>query len=89
MRELVGDDVVTVKGKGMKRLRGGLGRQTMSIQVPKLPFVSNWWILGRSAAVRSQTLMRPSWVVLVRYCPSSERATAQISPAFVLSVDIR
>jgi hypothetical protein len=53
---------------------------TRSMHIPKLPFVSYSRILALSAAV-SHTFMRPSYVVLARYCPSSDRAMAHSSPA--------
>lgn len=47
---------------------------------PKLPLVSNSRILAPSARL-SHTLIRPSKDVAARYCPSSDRAIAHISPA--------
>lgn len=52
--------------------------------MPKLPLVSYSRIFCRPARV-SHTLMRPSYVVLARYCPSSESAIAHISPALLPS----
>jgi hypothetical protein len=52
--------------------------------MPKLPFVSKSRIFAPSATV-SQTLIRPSMVVLARYRPSAERAMAQTSPALLPS----
>lgn len=52
--------------------------------MPKLPFVSYSRIFCRAATV-SHTLMRPSYVLPARYCPSSDSAIAQISPALLPS----
>lgn len=57
---------------------------TRSIAMPKLPLVSNSLIFLQPPTL-SQTLIRPSTDVAARYCPSAERAMAQISPALLPS----
>lgn len=52
--------------------------------MPKLPFVS-YSLIFLLPAGRSHTLIRPSYVVAARNCPSSLKATAQISPALLPS----
>lgn len=51
--------------------------------MPKLPFVSNSLIFSLDDV--SHTLIRPSWVVLARYVPSSLREIAHTSPALLPS----
>ena len=60
---------------------------TKSTAIPKLPLVSYSRIFLPSARL-SHTLMRPSKVVLARYCPSSESAIAQTSPALLPSAHL-
>ena len=57
----------------------------MSIDIPKLPLVSNSRTLAPSARL-SHALTRPSNEVAARYCPSPEMAMAQSSPALFWSV---
>lgn len=59
-------------------------RHTKSMLIPKLLFVSNSRILAPFARL-SHTLILPSKDVAARYCPSSERAIAQISPTLLPS----
>ena len=60
---------------------------TRSILIPKLPFVSNSRILAPSARL-SHTFILPSKDVAARYCPSSERTRAHISPALLPSAHL-
>ena len=55
--------------------------------IPKLPFVSNSRILAPFARL-SHTLILPSNDVAARYCPSSERTIAHISPALLPSTQV-
>lgn len=62
-------------------------RHTKSMLIPKLHFVSNSRILAPLARL-SHTLILPSKDVAARYCPSSERATAHVSPTLLPSTQI-
>ena len=55
--------------------------------IPKLPFVSNSRILAPFARL-SHTLILPSNDVAARYCPSSERAIAHVSPTLLPSTSV-